>query len=131
MAWRPFVVVALVFLVSIDFACSDIALDFTRIRSVVRVSFGYEVVQTATQGPNVNFFVEHMLGAVLEDFWGTIVQMSREAFVLQKFLEVVRHTYHVELDYFVSNVDPCRMNIPEDQSSRVDVLQSQSQLPEN
>ena len=117
-----FVVHSDVLLIPIQSSISNIVFDFSRIGSIVRVSFRDQIVEAAAKGPYIYLVEKHVLRTVFKNFRSAVVQMTRKTLILEQLFEVVWHSNQIKLNDFVMDMNSCRVNITENQSSRMDML---------
>ena len=119
-----------IFVVPVEAALSNVLFDLVRILAVEGVTLCHQVVEAASEGPDVNFLVEVVFGAVLQNFRCRVVEVTAEALVLQQFLEIVGHADQVQLDDPVVHVNPRWMHVPENLAQFVHMVDAFGELPE-
>ena len=92
----------------------DVLLDLLRISTFERVLFSAQIIKAASERPDVYFRGESL--PLLNQLRGGVIHMPAEVIFLKKLLIVIGHPNQVEFSESKSGVNPCRVDIPMNQS---------------
>ena len=131
MSWLSTIIFTNILFISIDLAISDVVLDLHWVLTVEGISLSVQVVQAASQTPNVHFVCQHVLLTMFQDFRCRVVEVATESFIFKQLFKVIWHSDQVELDCALEQVNSSWVNISEYEAALVDVMNSLAKLSKN